>query len=235
MNAQKTGSRALVLAIGMSIATISAWAQMPANARQSTSEATTKAPGKSVGNDDELLKFSHEGNLALQDIRAARFAVFDGKTSEAEKLMEDANAAIARAEKEAPEFTSTNSTRIDGKLVATSSTRREAVSVPVDGQLMIADDFVMTPEKKVHVDNANENLKNGSHSKAVEELRLGDIDVNYTRLWMPMASSRERLEQAIKLTRDGKFYEANLALKAIEDNLFVDSVNINELPKKPRA
>jgi hypothetical protein len=235
MNAQKTGSRALVLAIGMSIATISAWAQMPANARQSTSEATTKAPGRSVGNDDELLKFSHEGNLALQDIRAARFAVFDGKTSEAEKLMEDANAAIARAEKEAPEFTSTNSTRIDGKLVATSSTRREAVSVPVDGQLMIADDFVMTPEKKVHVDNANENLKNGSHSKAVEELRLGDIDVNYTRLWMPMASSRERLEQAIKLTRDGKFYEANLALKAIEDNLFVDSVNINELPKKPGA
>jgi hypothetical protein len=66
-------------------------------------------------------------------------------------------------------------------------------------------------------------------------LRLGDIDVNYTRLCMPMASSRERLEQAIRLTRDGKFDEANLALKAIEDNLFVDSVNIIELPKKPRA
>jgi hypothetical protein len=115
----------------------------------------------------------------------------------------------------------------------TSSTKREAVSVPVDGQLMIADDFVMTPEKKAHVDKANESLKSGSHTKAIEELRLGDIDVNYTRLWMPMASSRERLEQAIRLTRDGKFYEANLALKAIEDNLFVDSVNINELRKSP--
>lgn len=69
--------------------------------------------------------------------------------------------------------------------------------VSVDGQITLADDFVMTPEKQAHVAKANEHLKNGDQTKALEELRLGEIDVNYTRIWMPLASTEKHLDQAV--------------------------------------
>ncbi|HET9032284.1 MAG TPA: YfdX family protein, partial [Dokdonella sp.] len=99
------------------------------------------------------------------------------------------------------------------------------------GQLMLADDFVMTPEKRAHIDKANAQLKSGDHDKAIDELKLAAIDVNYTRVWMPMEQSEKHLDKAIKLAKSGKYYEANLALKAIQDNLTVDSVSLDELPK----
>ena len=176
------------------------------------------------------MKLFESGNLALQDIRAARFAIFDGHTEAATKLMSNAKTEIGKAESEAPQFATTTSTVVEGKTVSSNWTTRDAVNVPVDGQLMVADDFVLSPEKKVHIDKADQHMKNDEKAQAIEELRLADIDVNYTRVWMPMASSERHLKKAIELASDGKYDEANLALKSITDNLFVSSVHVNGLP-----
>jgi hypothetical protein len=108
-------------------------------------------------------------------------------------------------------------------------------SVPVDGQLALADDFVMTPEKKAHVDKANESFKKGDHATGLEELRLGAIDVNYTRWWLPIAPTETHLAQAIKLANESKYYEANLALKAIEDSVTMDSISFIDLATTPKS
>jgi hypothetical protein len=100
--------------------------------------------------------------------------------------------------------------------------------VPVDGELVLAEDFVPTPEKRARIDKANEHFRNGKAKEALEELRLGDIGVLYSRAWMPLASASKRLEQATKLMDDHKYYEANLALKAIGDSITTDSVILNE-------
>ena len=108
-------------------------------------------------------------------------------------------------------------------------------SVAIDGQLSLADDFVMTPEKKVHVDKANESFKKGDHTTGLQELRLGAIDVNYTRWWIPIAPAEAHLDQAIKLANESKYYEANLALKAVEDSVTLDSISFSDLPAMPKS
>jgi hypothetical protein len=58
----------------------------------------------------------------------------------------------------------------------------------------------------------------------------GAIDVNYTRWWLPIAPSAAHFEQAIKLANENKYYEANLALKSIEDSVTIDSISFGDLP-----
>jgi len=88
--------------------------------------------------------------------------------------------------------------------------------------------------KSARIDKANEHFKNGKAKEALEELRLGDISVLYTRAWMPIAAANKQIEHATKLMNDHKYYEANLALKAIGDTITVDSVAINE-PVKTKS
>ena len=46
------------------------------------------------------------------------------------------------------------------------------------------------------------------------------------------AATKTRLNKVIQQARDNKYYEANLALKAIEDGITVDSVSVTDAPKK---
>jgi hypothetical protein len=75
----------------------------------------------------DLRQFSQAGHSAMVNIGDARLAIFNGDPKSAMKLMESAKTFLAQADKESP------------------ATKMR--SVPVDGQLALADDFVMTPEK----------------------------------------------------------------------------------------
>jgi hypothetical protein len=88
----------------------------------------------------------------------------------------------------------------------------------------------MAPEKKAHIDKANEHFMKGDHATGLEELKLAAIDVNYTRWWLPVAATETHLDQAMKLANENKYYEANLALKAIEDSVTMDSIGFGDLP-----
>ena len=183
-------------------------------------------------NTQKLRQFSEAGHSAMMNIGDARLAIFNGDPKVAMKLMESAKSFLARADKDAGSFgPPAGSTTGDKTKPGPVNTLGDKVrSVPVDGQLALADDFVMTPEKKVHVDKANESFKKGDHATGLQELRLGAIDVNYTRWWLPSAPSEAHLDQAIKLAGANQYYEANLALKAIEDSVTIDSISFSELP-----
>lgn len=167
----------------------------------------------------------------MRAIRIARLSIFNGEPNAAIKQMKSTQTFLAQAEKEAPTFDTKTTVMINGKAVGTTESKREAMSIPFDGQLLLADNFVATPEKKAHIDKANAHLKNGDHIKAIDELRLGEIDINYSRFWMPIIQSSAHLATAIKLARGGKYYEANLALKAIEDSVKVDTLSLREIPR----
>ena len=62
----------------------------------------------------------------------------------------------------------------------------------------------------------------------MEQLRQGDIDVNFTRVLMPFDSTCEKLGEAIDLANQSKYYESNLALKAAEDGMGFDSISLFE-------
>jgi len=202
------------------------------NKPSASSEATPAGSNKAM----DMGQFSQAGHSAMANIADARLAIFNGDAKVALKLMESAKKLLIEADKDAPLLGGTTSS--DKTKPAISSADPKLRSVPIDGQLALADDFIMTPEKKVHIDKANESFKKGDHATALEELKLGAIDVNYTRWWLPIAPTESHLTQAIKLADESKFYEANLALKAIEDSVTVDSISFSDLPvaaKSPKT
>ena len=84
------------------------------------------------------------------------------------------------------------------------------------------------PRKKEHIAKANEHFKKGRAKEAIEELRLGEINVSYTRVMMPLTATKKCLADAMQLAKEHKYYEANLSLKAAEDGLILDSVGLAE-------
>ncbi len=223
----------LVLGIASSLFAAQSLAQTAPTAAKPMAGAAAKSDTKADAQAQEIIKFSQDGNAAMREVRGARFAIFNGDPKTSMQLMENAKASVAAAEKDAPSFGTRTTMSVQGKVVGTPAVKgQKAQEIPFDGQLMLGENFVMTPEKQAHIDKANEHFKNGRNKEALEELRLGEIDVSYTRLWMPIAATNKDLDQAIKLSRDHKYYEANLALKAIEDGVVVDSVSLADTAKK---
>jgi hypothetical protein len=218
---------ALALAFASSLLAFPTLAQNTQDA--SKPAATAAAPAKQDA--QAVMRFSQDGNNAIREINGARVAIFDGNPKLASDLLTKAKASVAKAAQEAPTFKVKITTSVAGKDLGTSSETDKAALVPVDGQLVLADDFVSTPEKQARIKKANEHFRNGKNKEALEELRLGEIEVMYNRVWMPLASTTKHIGQAMKLMDDHKYYEANLALKAIGDSLSVDSVKLTDVPK----
>lgn len=179
-----------------------------------------------------LTRFSNDGKAFMEAVRSARTAIFNGDPKAAKELMTQAKASLQGAKKDAPSFTIKTTMSAQGRVVGVEQAATTAAMVPVDGQVVIADDYVLTPEKQAHIAKANEHLKKGESKEAAEELRLAQIDVGFNRMWLPIAASEKHLDDAIKLANDDKYYEANLALKAIEDGLTMDSVSLADSPNK---
>jgi hypothetical protein len=221
-------------AIALVMSSVLAYPARAHAAEDSKTPTTSSAMPTGAQDAKKLREFSEAGHSAMMNIGDARLAIFNGDPKIAMKLMESAKSFLVQADKEAPSWAASaaNDKPKPGTMSPMSSKMR---NIPVDGQLALADDFVMTPEKKLHVDKANENFKKGDHASGLEELRLGAIDVNYTRWWLPIAPTETHLDQAIKLADESKYYEANLALKAIEDSVTIDSISFSDLPAATKS
>ena len=206
----------LALALGLSLT-------------QCTSAQTKTATAKT---DYPLVKFSQAGLTAIEAIRLARVAIFMGDPNGAKGLLNQAKISLETAAKDAPKFDIKTTMSVRGKVLENGAQEVAARLVPVDGHIVLADDFVLTPEKKAHIAKANEHIKKGESKQAFDEFRLADIDVNYIREWMPIASAQKHLDDAINLMHEDKYYEASMALRAIEDSVTTDSATMVEVPKK---
>lgn len=185
-----------------------------------TAAQPAKPATKSDADFARMMKLSDDGFNAVRGIRTARIAIFNGDPQAAEKSVGSATDAMTKAEKDAVNFYGRTNASNDGQYW-----------IPVDATLDVADNFVDTPEKQQHVKKANEHFQSGDKNKAVEELKLAEIDVNFTRLLMPLTTTQDHIQAATKLLDQKKYYEANLALKAAEDGLVVDTVALTDIPK----
>ncbi len=213
---------------------VSAILSLPALAQTADGAKMPAASGVTASmaeKNDDMRQFSQAGHLAMMNIGDARLAIFNGDPKSAMKLMQSAKTLLAQADAEAPSMAAPAT----GSKARPGTVNTKMRNVSVDGQITLADDYVMTPEKKAHIDKANESFKNGDHANGLEELRLGAIDVNYTRWWLPIAPTETHLDQAIRLADESKYYEANIALKAIEDSVTMDSISFSDLPTPPTA
>lgn len=234
-----TSAIALTLAAGCLTALPRA---MPAVAAEQPAAAT--ATKSEAAEQQEFVKVSENGFTALRDMEQARLAIFRGEPDAAKTLLDQAKVALAAASDEASELQKANTARMEGKSGAanktaagtdTASATAASTLIPVDARTMIADDFVLTPEKRAHIDKANQHLHKGKSREAIEELRQGDIHVSLVKVLLPVETTQKNLDTALKLMGEQKYYEANLALKSVDDGLVVESERFVELPKPAAA
>jgi hypothetical protein len=95
----------------------------------------------------------------------------------------------------------------------------------------MGDNYVVSTTNASHVKKANEHLHHGMSKEAIEELRLADIEVSFSRVMMPLSGTMAKVAQAMTQIQEHQYYEANLTLKSAEHALSVDTISIIESPK----
>ena len=181
-----------------------------------SSTVKTEAPAteqKENSTPADATQVAKDGYAAVRAMHAARVAIFNGETDTAKKALADAMALLEKAKAD--------------ELAA----GMKGGMIPIDGSLALGETFVATPECETCIAKANQHFTAGDKAKALAELRMGEIEVNFSRVMMPIAETEKLLTQATNLANEGKYYECNLALKAAEDGLQLDSVSLIEFPE----
>ncbi|EFA5327398.1 YfdX family protein, partial [Escherichia coli] len=166
---------------------------------------------------EKNIKLEQRGMEVIRDIQYSRLSLFSGDTSTASKLIKKANdllgseyktwESIIRKDKKAPQ--------------------KDDVYVIINSQLTLAEDFTATPEKQKAIDEANKKLDKGDKKGAIEKLQLAGINISETQWLMPLKQTQQKVRSAQILMAEGKYYEANLALKGAEDGIIMDTVSFH--------
>ncbi|VTO13540.1 YfdX like protein [Klebsiella variicola] len=126
------------------------------------------------------------------------------------KLTDDAAALLAADDASWAKFVKTDAT---AKMIADRY-------VVINATVALSEDYVATPEKESAIKSANEKLAKGDQKGAIDTLRLAGIGVIENQYLMPLNQTRKAVAQAQKLLKAGKYYEANLVLKALKRALW---------------
>jgi len=247
------------IVLALAVALLIAYPALAAPEKCAGKKAAACPSAKVNAATQELMKVSKDGFMAMRAVRAARIAIFDGEPKVAMEMLGRANKALDAASKDeamliadmktlagkkaAHGTTTTGDKAAHGTTTAgdkaahgttTAAATKAMIWIPIDGQIALADTYVPTPEKKEHIAKANEHFKNSRAKEAIEELRLGEINVTYTRVMMPLTATKKCLADAMQLAKEQKYYEANLALKAAEDGVILDSVSLADYKGEPK-
>jgi hypothetical protein len=224
----KRNSKLLALMLsGTLVAGPLAYGVLPALADQTSPAATNQKSPDAVAktttssNDTELLTTVDDAYTAMREVRAARLALFDGNTDMATQMTNDAIAKMQSAETSEAKWG-----------VPSKSGQQGVTYVPFDSSIMLGEGFTVTPDNSKAVSAANDQMAKGDAKGAAETLKASNIDVSVAAAMVPAKLSLTHLQDAAKLIKSGKYYEANLALKGVEDGVVIDQWGLAQLPRQ---
>lgn len=129
------------------------------------------------------------GNTAMQDVQLARIALFDGDTSGAKRLLNDAKRKINDDQTDWSKYIKKNKkTPIDGDGY-----------VVINATMSVSEDYQASEAKNKAVRDANEKIKNGDKKGALEVLKLAGITVSESQVLMPLKATRNDIQKALDL------------------------------------
>ncbi|MCQ8240859.1 YfdX family protein [Rhizosaccharibacter radicis] len=192
----------------------------------STSAMTTPSPAQAAANEDFGL-LSRQGSTAFRDIRLTRIAIFNGQIGQAQRYLGDASTALQKARADASAYTKAESDLTPPPGVEQRKGGNEESSgpvrwLPVDGALAVDENFAASPDKKAGMAKADTQLKSGDRKGALETLRLAGVDVTFDLEVVPIEKTIEAVQNAKTMMASGLYYEANQALKSVEDGARFD-------------
>ena len=170
----------------------------------------------------QLLISSDDAYQALRNVQAARLAIFNGKPDLAVELTVAAATSL-----DAAALASTD------LVIATNEAKSNGDQyIPFDINMSLAEGFVPTDAKAEKLVEANKQFAAGDEKAAAEVLKLANIDVTVSAALLPVAASLRHIRDAEGLLGKQKYYEANLALRALENSIIIEHFGIDVLPEQ---
>ncbi|MDP0726251.1 YfdX family protein, partial [Klebsiella pneumoniae] len=83
--------------------------------------------------------------------------------------------------------------------------------------IALSEGYVGTPEKVSAIQSANEKMAKGDQKGAIDTRRLAGIGVIESHYLSPLKHTRMAVEQAQEMREVGKYDEANLGLKGVDE------------------
>jgi hypothetical protein len=185
--------------------------------------ATTEAPAFEM--QTGMLKTADEALQAVTRAHAARLALFDNDIEAAKGRLAEAQAQFRDAEKTLNDLT----------IGDTEDPTNAARYLPFDMSMALTEAFTASPENQQALEKATSLMQSGASDEAVDVLRLASIDVNISAALLPVVEVSDQFEKAQTFIDEGKYYEANLALKAVEDSIVVRTFSIDAIPQQGDA
>ncbi|MDE2394513.1 MAG: YfdX family protein [Burkholderiales bacterium] len=195
-----------IMALSAALACGAAMAAAPAFAATSGASATPAT--------NPQLRLSKAGFATMRAVEEARIAIFEGDVKDAKALVAQAGSDIDKVQ-------------ADERAMGMSP--RDLV--PIDGKIVVADDYVDSPQKSARIAEGNKKLHEGKIDEAVKSFKLAGVDIGFSRVLMPVNATRRRISEASGLLTAEKYYEASTVLKAAEDGLTNDTAVVVEAPK----
>jgi len=231
--AQSATALAVLATFGASalqVAPALADSKAPAAVEQSAAtpaKQTAPAPAKDAvatatqtSQDNAILKTADDAYKGIREVRAARIAIFNGQPDQAKSFVDNAHKDFEAAQ-----------ATMDTYAIKGKKTPKEGDAyLPFDSSLSLAEGFVPTPDKTDSLSKANEHLAKGESKQAVDVLKLANIDVTVSAALIPAKAGLAHVSDAAKLIGEKKYYEANLALKAVEDSIVTENYAVDAVP-----
>ena len=224
-------------------------------------QAMKPAAGQETKLEKDAGKLSADGARAYNDLALTRLAIFDGRTADAKKFVDEADASFDKAKtddsvfmKAEADFKSPDSAAAADKTAPTDkATENDPESanaakqeksakiydattpkrwLPVDADMSVDEDFTANPKKAAAVADANKSLAKGDKQGAMGKLKLADVNMTYVMAVVPLDQTIADVHQAAQLVDSGKYYEASQMLRQVQDSTRYDVLDADAVPGK---
>lgn len=194
-------------------------ALMASTSVASLSHANTDAK-PAYATQTQMLRLSEEALTAINSAQAARLELFNNNPQGAKAAVDRGIGALEAAQE-------TMKTVV---IPGTDAADAKAEYLPFDSKMSLAETFTVTPEKEAALGKAKGMFEANAPDRAIDVLREASVDVMVSTALLPGNATLTELRNAQKLIADGKYFEANVALKSIEDSVVVRSFGIDAIP-----
>lgn len=183
------------------------------------SRAPAAETAKTKAAEGDLIRVSEDASATMHSLGSTRLAIFNGRPDDIRTFIHAAATHAAAAVKDADKYALDTKESLPGDLY-----------VPFDANLTVSESFVLNEQNAKHLTTANEHLRKGERKEAMEVLKLGEVGTVVSASLMPVKFAKQHIDEAAKLITEDKYYEANLALKAVEDAIVVETYGMDAIP-----
>lgn len=174
---------------------------------------------KTAKSETELVKVSEDTMLSMRYVNDARLALFNGKLDMARTDIDAALTRINTAVDEAEQYA------MDVK-----APRQDDWYVPFDTQITMLDVYDRDDAKAdAPKTKSAHHRSHGNKDQTDAMLKLDEVDLAVSAGLVPVKFAKQQIVDASDLFNKGDYFKANLALKAIDDAIVIQTIAADDV------